>query len=91
MSLGVKMASVCDFNAKPKIEYPTFWEYKIFLDENCDEKSLVTELFESREFKLAFSKKNAKYKCFSLNLLVVSEKDRLEIFDLLKNKCKFVL
>lgn len=75
------------------INYPTIWEYKIFLDKNCDEKSLIKEILNDRKYELNFSKNssNSKFKSFNLNVEVFSNEERLELFSLLKHRCKFVL
>lgn len=83
------MNSVC--NQKPQISYPNFWEYTIFVDLNFDENAFLNQILAKREYKLSPSKQNSKYKSINLSVLVFDEKDRLEIFKNLKNKCKFVL
>lgn len=87
------MPSVCDFDKKPDIKYPIFWEYKIILDKNDDEKELVKNLIGTKEHTLNFSKNsgNGKFKSFNLAVLVYSDEERLELFSLLKRYAKFVL
>ncbi|ALV23771.1 putative protein (DUF493 domain) [Campylobacter iguaniorum] len=87
------MPNVCDFNKKPDISYPNFWEYKIIIDKDTDEKVLVQNCVGDRKHKLNFSKnsQNGKFKSFNLVVLVNSDEERLELFSLLRTKCKFVL
>ncbi|QQF52677.1 HP0495 family protein [Campylobacter fetus] len=87
------MANVCDFNEKPEIVYPIFWEYKIILDKDSDEKNVIKECVGNRNYTLDFSKNSAegKFKSFNLAVLVNSDEERLELFSLLKRYSKFVL
>ena len=85
------MPSVCDLQGSPKIDYPNFWEYKIFLEASEDAGALASELVGGREHKLAHSKSNGKYASYSLCVLVASDDERLQLFSLLKKRCKFVL
>ncbi|OFI50614.1 hypothetical protein CFF27374_00775 [Campylobacter fetus subsp. fetus] len=73
--------------------YPIFWEYKIILDKDSDEKNLVKECVGNRNYTLDFSKNSAegKFKSFNLAVLVNSDEERLELFSLLKRYSKFVL
>ena len=85
------MNNVCLSDQKPQISYPNFWQYTIFVDINFDENAFLNQILAKREFKIYLSKQNTKYKSINLSVLVFDEKDRLEIFENLKNKCKFVL
>ena len=76
---------------EPKINYPCMWEYKAFVSVDCDEKDFFNELLSPHQYKLKLSKQNAKYKCFNIILLVNNQAHRLEIFEILKSKCAFVL
>ena len=58
------MASICDLNnKKPKIDYPTHWEYKVIFDASDEAEAKVKDIVKDREFKLVFSKfsKDKKY------------------------------
>ncbi|WP_103607085.1 HP0495 family protein [Campylobacter concisus] len=88
------MASICDLNnKKPKIDYPTHWEYKVIFDASDEAEAKVKDIVKDREFKLVFSKfsKDKKYASYDLTVLVLSEEERLEIFSALKHEAKYVL
>ena len=88
------MASICDLNnKKPKINYPTRWEYKVIFDASDEAEAKVKDIVKDREFKLVFSKfsKDKKYASYDLAVLVLSEEERLEIFSALKHEAKYVL
>ena len=88
------MASICDQNnKKPKIDYPTHWEYKVIFDASDEAEAKVKDIVKDREFKLVFSKfsKDKKYASYDLTVLVLSEEERLEIFSALKHEAKYVL
>ena len=88
------MASICDLNnKKPKINYPTHWEYKVIFDASDEAEAKVKDIVKDREFKLVFSKfsKDKKYASYDLTVLVLSKEERLEIFSALKHEAKYVL
>ena len=88
------MANICDLNnKKPKIDYPTHWEYKVIFDASNEAEAKVKDIVKDREFKLVFSKfsKDKKYASYDLTVLVLSEEERLEIFSALKHEAKYVL
>ena len=88
------MASICDLNnKKPKIDYPTHWEYKVIFDASDEAEAKVKDIVKDREFKLVFSKfsKDKKYASYDLTVLVLSDEERLEIFSALKHEAKYVL
>ena len=88
------MASICDLNnKKPKIDYPTHWEYKVIFNASDVAEAKVKDIVKDREFKLVFSKfsKDKKYASYDLTVLVLSEEERLEIFSALKHEAKYVL
>ena len=88
------MANICDLNnKKPKIDYPTHWEYKVIFDASDEAEAEVKDIVKDREFKLVFSKfsKDKKYASYDLTVLVLSEEERLEIFSALKHEAKYVL
>ena len=88
------MASICDLNnKKPKIDYPTHWEYKVIFDASDEAEAKVKDIVKDREFKLVFSKfsKDKKYASYDLTVLVLSEEERLEIFSALRHEAKYVL
>lgn len=78
---------------KPIITYPSFWEYKIIFEKGFNTPLFCKELLGQREFSCEFShaSSNDKYHSFLLKVLVFSEEDRLEIFNKLKLRAKFVI
>lgn len=88
------MASICDLNdKKPDISYPVFWEYKVIFENDIDAQKLISEIVLDRKHKITFSKfsKDKKYKSYSVNVFVLNESERLEIFSALKHIAKYVL
>ncbi len=89
---------------KPLIEYPCWWEYKIFLAHGVSAEGVASEAFVEVfgeafgevfggdvKFDLALSKRNAKFCCYNLRVFVGSEEERLGLFGALKKRAAFVL
>ncbi len=90
------MATTCEIiGQKAKIDYPANWEYKIIFLKEVDAKKALDDLLLKKEYKLKESNKSkgGKYTSYNLTTLVHNEKEREEIFSLLKqNKnIKYVL
>lgn len=87
------MVNLCDLKQEPIINYPTFWDYKVIFEANINAGSIFKELLGQREFKYKHSNesKSGKYQSFLLSVYVDSKKDRLDIFEKLKIKAKFVI
>ncbi|QCD44350.1 DUF493 domain-containing protein [Campylobacter mucosalis] len=88
------MANICDLNdKKPDIKYPIFWEYKVILDSKDDINLIVKNIVGDREHKVEFSNfsKDKKYASYSVNVFVLGDEERLEIFSALKHSAKYVL
>lgn len=87
------MVNLCEFKKKPVINYPTFWDYKVIFEVHIKADEIFKELLKQREFKYKHSNSstNGKYQSYLLSVYVDSKKDRLDIFEKLKNKAKFVL
>ncbi|TXE84391.1 DUF493 domain-containing protein [Campylobacter peloridis] len=87
------MVNMCDLKKEPIINYPTFWDYKVVVEANVDILEIFNEIFNEREFKYQAShtSKEGKYKSYLLSVYVDSKSDRLNIFNQLKSKTKFVL
>ncbi len=86
--------SLCALDSqKPEISYPLFWEYKIIINSSDDAKSIASECLGDRSFKLASSKTsgNGHYKSYNLAVFVCCDDERLDIFNQLKKRCKFVI
>lgn len=85
-----------DLNAckkEPEINYPLFWDYKVIFEAHAHAESIFKEILGQREFKFTPSNVSTtgKYHSFLLSVYVDSKKDRLDIFDKLKSRAKFVL
>ena len=80
-------------NEKPKIAYPTLWEYKLIFEKGANAQQICAEILGQRDFECAFShaSKNDRYHSYTLKLFVDSEEDRLGLFASFKNRAKFVI
>ncbi len=89
------MATTCDINGKkPEITYPCEWKYKI-ISKHDDPSSAIKSVLGKKEYKLSASNnsKSGKYKGHNLSTLVMSEDERVAIFEELRahKDIKFVL
>ncbi|MCW1360352.1 DUF493 family protein [Campylobacter sp. CCS1377] len=87
------MVNLCDLKKEPIVNYPTFWDYKVIFEIGVNAGEIFEELLGQREFKYRHSNASTsgKYHSYLLSVYVDSKKDRLDIFEKLKNKAKFVL
>lgn len=87
------MVNLCELKGEAIINYPTFWEFKVILEQEIDAKKLFEDILKQREFhyKHSHHSKNGKYQSYLLSVFVDSKIDRLEIFEKLKVRSKFVL
>lgn len=88
------MASICEMSSKKaEINYPSFWEYRVIFDKNDDVNKIAAEVLKDYEYKISFSKfsSGGKYASYSMNVLVNSDAQRVEIFTNLKKYAKFIL
>lgn len=87
------MVNLCDLKKEPIINYPTFWDYKVVFESHINALEVFEEILNEREFKYKKSNtsKQGTYKSYLLSVYVDSKNDRLNIFNQLKNKAKFVL
>lgn len=87
------MVNLSELNEKPFIIYPTFWQYRVIFESKQNAHGVFDEILGKREFSFELSQqsKNAKYQSYTLKVFVDSEKDRLDIFEKLKKRAKFVL
>ncbi|MBE7358238.1 DUF493 domain-containing protein [Campylobacter sp. RM12327] len=85
------MASMCE--NKPKINYPCFWKYKLIISKDEKIENIVALVTKQKEYKLEFSNlsSNGNYQSHNLSVFILNDKERLDIFNKLKSKCKFVL
>lgn len=90
------MATTCDINGKkPEISYPCFWEYKLIITSNENLKDIVKEILKDKDYKISKSKKskNNAYESYNLSVFILSENERLKLFEAFKTQkqIKFVL
>ena len=87
------MVNLSELNEKPFIIYPTFWQYRVIFESKQNAHGVFDEILGKREFSFELSQKSSsgKYQSYTLKVVVDSEKDRLDIFEKLKKKAKFVL
>ncbi|MFQ6342829.1 DUF493 family protein [Campylobacter sp. VTCC 70190] len=87
------MVNLCELKKEPKINYPTFWDYKVILEVHISASEIFEELLGQREYKFKHSNSSTsgKYQSYLLSVCVTSKEERLELFDKLKAKAKFVL
>ena len=87
------MINLNEINAKPIINYPVFWEYKVIFDAATKAQSVFEALLQNKDFSFAptNTSKNGTYQGYKLKVLVFSESERLELFAALKTHAKFVI
>lgn len=87
------MVNLSELNEKPFIIYPTFWQYRVIFESKQNAHGVFDEILGEREFSFAPSQQSSggKYQSYTLKVFVDSEKDRLDIFEKLKKRAKFVL
>lgn len=78
-----------------KLDYPCHWQYKAIVESGVSLDTIITQILDTREYKLKPSKnsKKGKYESHTITVLVHSDDDRKTIFETLKNETqiKFVL
>ncbi|MCH5336558.1 MAG: DUF493 family protein [Campylobacter sp.] len=87
------MVNICELKQEPLINYPTFWDFKVIFEVKAPAEKIFKDILGQREFnfKASHKSKNGTYQSYLLSVFVDSKKDRLEIFEKLKIKAKFVL
>lgn len=85
------MATICELNNTPEIDYPLFWSYRVIGSGDIREK--IEKVVASKEHKINFSKfsSGGKYISFEVSVFVKNENERVETFNALKSIAKFVL
>ncbi len=80
---------------KPVIEYPCIWSYKIICTAGISVKEIITSVLGDRDFSLEPSRSSSsgKYESFDVSVVIMSDEDRIGVFDGLKKHpaTKFVL
>lgn len=86
-----KVANIC--GNKPTIKYPCFWKYKLIISKDEKIDNIINFLAKDKKYKLEFSNLSSggKYQSHNLSIFVLNDEERLDIFNKLKNRCKFVL
>jgi putative lipoic acid-binding regulatory protein len=76
----------------PEIQYPCRWVYKLFGTDQEKMREAVTQVIAGADYTLTLSRssKNKKYHCMNLDVQVISEEDRTEIFKALSRQQAFV-
>lgn len=90
------MATTCEINGKkPEISYPCFWEYKLIINSSQKLENIIKETLKDKEYKISKSNKskNNSYESYNVNIFVLSEDERLGLFESFKQnkQIKFVL
>ena len=78
---------------KPVITYPCRWSYKLFGTDQDRMCEAVAQAVTGADYTLRLSRssKHKKYHCMNLDIQVMSEQDRTEIFQALSSHKAFVL
>lgn len=81
------MESLFDDNDKPKIDYPSSWEYKIILKNKELIEAVIKDVLEDKKYTLkpSHTSKKGKYTSFNIIIIVNDEQERLLVFDGFKN------
>ena len=87
------MVTLNELKQEAIINYPTFWDYKVIFETHTKVNEICEEILGQRKYELKHSNlsKNGRYQSHLLSVYVDSKKDRLDIFEKLKTKAKFVL
>lgn len=87
------MVNLSELNEKPFIIYPTFWQYRVIFESKQNAYGVFDGILGKREFSFELSQQSSsgKYQSYTLKVFVDSERDRLDIFEKLKKRAKFVL
>jgi len=74
-------------DAKPDIEYPTQWSYTVIGPDRAKLESVIADTVAERDHQLELSKKSSegKYTSLKLDVVVQDEKERLQIFEALRD------
>ena len=77
---------------KPEIKYPCRWVYKLFGTDQDRMREAVAQAMAGADYTLTLSRssKHKKYHCMNLDVQVMSEEDRTEIFQALSSHQAFV-
>jgi putative lipoic acid-binding regulatory protein len=73
-------------DARPSITYPTQWTYTVIGKDRSELERAVADVVGKRTHKLSLSKISSKgrYMSMTLELMVVTESERLRIFESLR-------
>ena len=72
----------------PEIQYPGKWRYTVIGTDRPSMEAAVTNVLDGRSHKLSLSNMSSKGKYVSLllELIVLNEAERLDLFDKLKSQ-----
>lgn len=78
---------------KPDIKYPCRWVYKLFGTDQAMMREAVAQAIPGGDYSLTLSRSSRykKYHCMNLDIHVMNEKDRDDIFQALKGKDALIL
>jgi hypothetical protein len=70
---------------KPEIQYPCAWRYKIFGTNQALMREAVERIITVGDYNLTLSRSSShsKYHCLNLDIRVMSEEDRIGIYQAL--------
>jgi uncharacterized protein len=78
---------------KPEIKYPCRWIYKLFGTDQDRMREAVAKAITGADYTLTLSRssRHKKYHCLNLDIQVMCEQERTEIFQALSGYQAFVL
>ena len=70
------------------IKYPIYWEYKVIGEDETKLRTTIKRILVNEDIKIEISKKSKNKKYISLNLkvLILSEENKISIFNNLKKE-----
>jgi putative lipoic acid-binding regulatory protein len=83
---GVKVVNLK--GKKVKIEYPTFWPYKVIINSHCNIEHIIKNSIGQREHQLKRSNisKDRNYESYNLSVLVYSDTERIELYTQIRSE-----
>jgi putative lipoic acid-binding regulatory protein len=75
---------------KVELTYPCNWKYKIIIKAEYDINTIIRSILKDREYEILKSNSSSKgkFNSFSLNLKVINEEDRVNLYKYLQNHQK---
>jgi putative lipoic acid-binding regulatory protein len=80
-------------NMKPDIEYPCTWVFKLFVKDRDMLGEALPGIIPGREYTLTPSRssRHKRYHCMNLELTVLSDGDRLSVYEGLNSHASILL